>query len=140
MTTDLEEGLCGMGSADDMVTNAIEAVPGREAEAAELLGDRVTAPAIEFECLSGVERVNEVRPRAARAGALRGQWHGGRPQGLPPRTRLGRLAGPKLRIEEVSPPEAAETLHALCGDGGVTTFSAGTVIQTIGVVLMAQGS
>ena len=115
-----------MGDIGHMATYAIEVLPGREAEAAELLGGCATAPQAEFEYLRNGERVSEIRPMLPGLVLFEAEGMAGARKAC--RRARGRadLQAPKSKIEEVT-PEAAETLYALCGSDGVAAFSEGTV-------------
>ncbi len=124
-TNNREENQNGMGGSEAMATYAIEVLPGREVEAAGLLGDCAMAPRAEFELTRDGKRVREVRSmlpglvliRAVDLAAARKACR--RARGLA-----------ALRVEE-SPiekllPEAGETLSVLCGEAGVAPASEGS--------------
>ncbi len=120
-----EENQNGMGCSEAMATYAIEVLPGREVEAAGLLGDCAMAPRAEFEQVYGGKRVREVRSmlpglvliKAVDLAAARKACR--RARGLA-----------ALRVEESSIekllPEAGETLRVLCGETGVAPASEGS--------------
>ena len=95
---------------------ALRVVPGREAEAAALLGTCALAPRAEFECAKGGERTSEVRPVLPGLVLLEAADPADARRACRRADGLADLRAQKSQMEELS-PEAAETFRALCGDG-----------------------
>lgn len=112
---------------------ALRVVPGRESEVAGLLGACALAPRAEFEYAKGGERTSEVRSVLPGLVLLRAAGLADARKACRRAVGLADLRVQKSQIEELS-PEAAETLCALCGEGGVAAFSEATMVGGLRVL------
>ena len=112
---------------------ALRVVPGREAEAAALLGACALAPRAEFEFAKDGERASEVRPVLPGLVLLEAAGPADARRVCRRAAGLADLRAPKTQMEELS-PKAAETFCALCGDGGVAAFSEATMVGGLRVL------
>ena len=105
---------------------ALSVVPGREAEAAGLLGACAMAPRAEFEYVKDGVRSSELRPMLPGLVLLEAADPADARRTCRRTSGLADLRVQKTRIDELS-PEAAETFRALCGQSGVAAFSEATL-------------
>ena len=105
---------------------ALSVVPGREAEAAGLLGACAMAPRAEFEYVKNGVRTSELRPMLPGLVLLEAADPADARRTCRRTSGLADLRVQKTRINELS-PEAVETFRALCGQSGVAAFSEATL-------------
>ena len=124
----------GMANAETK-TNwyALRVIPGREAEAATLLGVCALAPRAKFEYEKNGEHVSEVRSVLPGLVLLKAAGLADARKTCRRADGLADLRVQKSQIEELS-PETAETLRALCGDSGVAAFSEATMVGGLRVL------
>ena len=110
----------------DTKTNwyALSVVPGREAEAAGLLGACAMAPRAEFEYMKDGVRSSELRPMLPGLVLLEAADPADARRTCRRTSGLADLRVQKTRINELS-SEAAETFRALCGQNGEATLAGG---------------
>lgn len=112
---------------------ALSVVPGREAEAAGLLGACAMAPRAEFEYVKDGVRSSELRPMLPGLVLLEAADPADARRTCRRTNGLADLRVQKTRIDELS-PEAAETFRALCGQNGVAAFSEATMVDGMRVL------
>lgn len=124
LTSDMENRRSGIGGSEAMATYAIEVLPGREAEAAGLLGDCALAPRAEFERVLGGKHVREVRPMLPGLVLIKAADMAGARKACRRARGLADLRVAESPIEKLL-PETGETLRVLCGEAGVAPASEG---------------
>ena len=102
---------------------ALSVVPGREAEAAGLLGACAMAPRAEFEYVKDGVRSSELRPMLPGLVLLEAADPADARRTCRRTSGLADLRVQKTRIDELSP----EAFRALCGQSGVAAFSEATL-------------
>ena len=128
LANDGEERRSGMGSSEAMATYAIEVLPGRETEAAGLLGDCALAPRAEFERVRDGKRVREIRPMLPGLVLIKAVDMAGARKACRRACGLSDLRVAESSIEKLL-PETGETLRILCGDCGGAPASEGIAAE-----------
>ena len=112
---------------------ALRVIPGREVEAATLLGVCALAPRAKFEYGKNGEHVSEVRSVLPGLVLLEAASPADARRACRRADGLADLRAQKTQIEELS-PEAVETFRTLCGDSGVAAFSEATMVGGLRVL------